>query len=274
MQNQKLTQSEKQPLEVVSTQFILEKEFSIYGTVENPLFLAKDVKDWIDHANITQMLNSVDEDEKLTYGIHKSGQSRDMWFLTEDGVYETLMLSRKPKAKEFKREIKKLLKALRLKQVDIVPKRHRVVPKSYGEALIEAGKLALENEKQREQLKQQSKKIELKSDLIKGLTKDITPYQKRVLINRTVRQAPGPLISTRYSELYKVFKETFHIDLKKKRANYNDRQEKRKDHLNPLAYAEKFGYIDDLYKVACKLFETDILAILQKENSQSQALLN
>lgn len=35
----------------------------------------------------------VDEDEKLTYVIHNSGQNREMWFLTEDGLYEVLMQS-------------------------------------------------------------------------------------------------------------------------------------------------------------------------------------
>ena len=36
-----------------------------------------------------------------------------MWFLTEDGLYEVLMQSRKPIAKEFKKEVKKILKQIR-----------------------------------------------------------------------------------------------------------------------------------------------------------------
>mgnify|MGYP002678067377 CR=1 FL=1 len=42
------------------------------------------------------MMKTVDEDEKLTYTISNSGQGREMWFLTEDGLYEVLMQSRKP----------------------------------------------------------------------------------------------------------------------------------------------------------------------------------
>lgn len=38
-----------------------------------------------------------------------------MWFLTEDGLYEVLMQSRKPIAKAFKKEVKKILKELRTK---------------------------------------------------------------------------------------------------------------------------------------------------------------
>ena len=45
------------------------------------------------------MMNNVDADEKLTYTIRNAGQGREMWFLTEDGLYEVLMQSRKPVAK-------------------------------------------------------------------------------------------------------------------------------------------------------------------------------
>lgn len=55
--------------------------------------------EWIEHKNITHMMNNVDADEKLTYTIRNAGQGREMWFLTEDGLYEVLMQSRKPVAK-------------------------------------------------------------------------------------------------------------------------------------------------------------------------------
>lgn len=59
------------------------------------------------------MLNSVDDDEKLIGTIFRSGQNREMWFLTEDGLYEVLMQSRKPIAKEFKKQVKLILKDIR-----------------------------------------------------------------------------------------------------------------------------------------------------------------
>ncbi|WP_050552570.1 hypothetical protein [Bacillus cereus] len=49
-----------------------------------------------------------DEDEKLMYTIYISGQKREMMFLTENGIYEVLMLSRKPIAKQWKKEVKKI----------------------------------------------------------------------------------------------------------------------------------------------------------------------
>lgn len=100
-------------LQVIYNQEVLGQEFKIYGTKEEPLFLAKDVANWIEHKNITHMMNTVDEDEKLTYTICNSGQGREMWFLTEDGLYEVLMQSRKPIAKQFKKKVKEILKQIR-----------------------------------------------------------------------------------------------------------------------------------------------------------------
>ena len=85
----------------------------IYGTAEEPLFLARDIAEMLEIKNNRDMLNNVDDDEKLMSVVSTSGQNRQMWFLTESGLYEVLMLSRKPKAKEFKRKVKEILKNIR-----------------------------------------------------------------------------------------------------------------------------------------------------------------
>ena len=55
----------KTELEVVSTGDVLGRKFTIYGTIEDPLFLAKDIAEWIEHSNPRVMVQSVDEDEKI-----------------------------------------------------------------------------------------------------------------------------------------------------------------------------------------------------------------
>lgn len=102
-------------IKVIDEREVLGFDFKIYGNADNPLFLAKDVAKWIgyDKSSINKMINSVDEDEKLNGTIFRAGQSREMWFLTEDGLYEVLMQSRKPIAKEFKKKVKEILKELR-----------------------------------------------------------------------------------------------------------------------------------------------------------------
>lgn len=118
-------------LQVIKEQEVLGKDFKVYGTTEEPLFLAKDVAEWIDYSykdarkinrDVSKMLKTVDEDEKSKSTINLGGEdyshggireNTEMWFLTEDGLYEVLMQSRKPIAKAFKKEVKKILKQIR-----------------------------------------------------------------------------------------------------------------------------------------------------------------
>lgn len=101
-------------LQVVYKQDVLTKKFKVYGTLENPLFLAKDVADWIEHSDTSKMIRSVDEDEKVKNIVRTLGGTQETWFLTEDGLYEVLMQSRKPIAKQFKKQVKNILKEIRL----------------------------------------------------------------------------------------------------------------------------------------------------------------
>ena len=110
--------------------------FSIYGTYENPLFLAKDVAAWIDYSKnpngsykVSQMLKNVDEDEKGVYnvattsGVYNvattSRKTQETWLLTEQGMYEVLLQSRKPVAKEAKKVVKQHMKELRMAGVTL-----------------------------------------------------------------------------------------------------------------------------------------------------------
>lgn len=106
-------------LQVIHEQIVLSEKFKVYGTLENPLFLAKDVAEWIEYSKTSQgyydvstMLNTVDEDEKCK--CTTTNNLRSNWFLTEDGLYEVLMQSRKSIAKQFKKQVKKILKEIRL----------------------------------------------------------------------------------------------------------------------------------------------------------------
>jgi len=96
-------------LKIIYEQEVLGKNFKVYGSKEEPLFLAKDVAEWIEHSNVTMMLTSVDEDEKIQLnnpyldGKSLGGNGKAVNFLTENGLYEVLMQSRKPIAKSFKK---------------------------------------------------------------------------------------------------------------------------------------------------------------------------
>ena len=173
---------------VINQQEVLGKDFKIYGTFENPLFLAKDVAEWIEYSktskgafDVSNMLKNIDEDEKEVRTIFvsdvsdsnnvrttsKARKSQGMWFLTENGLYEVLMLSRKPIAKEFKKEVKRILHDLRVGKTQIAYN----IPKTLSEALRLAADQAEQIEAQQKLLDVQQPKVELHD---KALTADGT----------------------------------------------------------------------------------------------------
>lgn len=87
------------------------QQFEVYGTPQDPLFKAQDVAAMLSLTNVSDMMKRVDEDEatKLNLG----GQIGETWMLTENGLYEVLMQSRKPIAKQFKKGVKTILKEIR-----------------------------------------------------------------------------------------------------------------------------------------------------------------
>ena len=100
-------------INILDNQEVLGQDFVLYGDIDNPLFLAKDVADMIGHSDVSKMVKAVDDDEKVKNNILTPGGDQEAWFLTEYGLYEVLMQSRKPIAKEFKKEVKAILKQLR-----------------------------------------------------------------------------------------------------------------------------------------------------------------
>lgn len=99
----------------------LGKTLTVFGTVATPLFLAKEVAELLEHTNSRMMLQSVDNDEKVVNNVYTLGGKQKCWFLTEYGLYEVLMQSRKPIAKEFKKGVKAILKEIRQQGYYVAP---------------------------------------------------------------------------------------------------------------------------------------------------------
>lgn len=136
-------------VKIIDERIVFEKEFRIYGDFENPLFKADDVAQWIEHSNVSKMLESIDDNEKIKLEVGTLTNSYSAWFLTEDGLYEVLMLSRKPIAKEWKKKVKDILKDIRKHGMHITENIFDAImkePEKIGEMLIEYGKAKKENE--------------------------------------------------------------------------------------------------------------------------------
>ena len=105
----------KNSLQIIDEREVLGKQFRIFGDIENPLFLAKDVAIWIEYdlTSVHKLVGMVDDSERVRKNVPTPGGDQEMWFLTEDGLYEVLMQSRKPIAKEFKKKVKEILRTIR-----------------------------------------------------------------------------------------------------------------------------------------------------------------
>ena len=142
-------------------------ELTVYGTAENPLFVASEVAQMIDYAKnrngsykVDSMTRSLDSEEKMVLTIRgRSGNTLSTTLLTEDGFYEVLLQSRKPVAKELKKKVKEVLKALRIKGRYEV-EGHPALESKTSQAEIDKSRArALELEKEAEKLKAQAEVI-------------------------------------------------------------------------------------------------------------------
>lgn len=158
---------EKNVVEIIKEQEVLGKAFRIYGTVEQPLFLAKDVAEMIKHSKPRDMVQNVDDEEKvkMPFKMATSRSTQEQWFLTEDGLYEVLMQSRKPIAKQFKKEVKNILKQMRLTGGSVVSGREEDFVEFYFSKFSDDTKLAMvkdlqeQNDKMKNLIQEQSKSV-------------------------------------------------------------------------------------------------------------------
>lgn len=155
-------------VKVLTKAEVLTKEFILYGTVEEPLFLAKDVAEWIEYdlSSINKLVQNVDDEEKVRSIIPTLGGEQEMWMLTEDGVYEVLMQSRKPKAKLFKKEVKSILKSIRLNGGYIANQEQLTPEQIVANALIVAQNIINNQNRQIEEMSVKMSELEKKSDYL------------------------------------------------------------------------------------------------------------
>ena len=181
-------------LQVIDERELFGKEFRIYGTAENPLFLAKQVAEMIEHSNPSKMLNCVDDEEKTTLTISYSGNmTTNQLFLTEDGLYEVLMQSRKPIAKQFKKEVKNILKTIRKTGGYIPVKEGDDDSVIMARALLIAQKTIEEKDKQLKESKKDNMVLKCENAKLKPKA----DYADDILLPR-----PGTVTITQIAEEY------------------------------------------------------------------------
>ncbi len=240
------------------------KQFKVYGTPEEPLFLAKDVAEWLDLSNTTDMVSRVDEDEvtKLNLG----GLQGECNFLTEDGLYEVLMQSRKPIAKEFKKEVKNILKTIR-KSGGYVNNAEKMVDTYFSDIPDEQKKVIQGLLVGIEEKQKKIKTLTAENDLLSQKTLE---WADRAIINALVR-AYGHGIGNDYARAWRDFKKELlyrhSINLNARQTAYlNNGGSKKKKKLDFLNDEELPQAISTVVAM-CKEASIDISDIIEKQSA-------
>ena len=205
-------------IQVLKQTELLGRQFTVYGTAENPLFLAKDVAECIDYAkrsngsyNTTMMLQSVDEEEKVANIVDTLGGNQQVWFLTEDGLYEVLMQSRKPIAKQFKKGVKQILHEVRTTGGYIATHQDDTPEEIMARALTIAQATLSKRE---ERLKQLEAQTEQQQATIKIQTEEIKKSAPKVSYYDNHLQSVNTLTSTQVAKQIGMDAEKLHRKMK------------------------------------------------------------
>ena len=195
---------------VIATREVLGRTVQVYGSFEEPLFLAKDVAEWIEHSNPTEMIRSLEnKSEKLNSIILSAGQRRSVLMLTEDGLYEVLFQSRKPIAKQWKAFVKQILKELRIHGITATSKKIEEIlsdPDSWIKALQTIKKEREEKEKALEAVNILTEKIE--ADRPKTIFADsVLGSENLILIREYAKDLCDQGFKTGQNRLFQWFKD-------------------------------------------------------------------
>lgn len=203
-----------EPIQVLSETELLGHKFTVYGTAENPLSLAKEVAECIeyDQSSVNKLVNLVDDDEKVRNNLPTPGGNQQVWFLTEDGLYEVLMQSRKPIAKEFKKGVKEILKTIRKTGGYLATKQDDTPEEIMARALTIAQATLAKREERLKQLEAQAEQqqvtIEIQTEEIKKSAPKVSYYDNHLQsVNTQTSTQAAKQIGMDAEKLHKKLKE-------------------------------------------------------------------
>jgi prophage antirepressor-like protein len=146
-------------IKILHKSTFLGKEIDVWGTFENPLFRASDVANWLHNTNVSNMVKKVDEDEVTKFNL--GSRQGETLFLTENGLYEILMLSRKKDAKQFKKGVKKILHEIRTKGGYLATTQNDTPATILARAMKVADEVIAEHEQRIKELEEQGRRQEI-----------------------------------------------------------------------------------------------------------------
>lgn len=247
------------------------EEFGQVRTIvinNEPWFVGKDVTEALGYKNASKALaDHVEQCDKLNNESLSSLGQRGGWLINESGLYALIFGSKLESAKRFKHWVTSdVLPTIR--KTGGYVNNDELFINTYLPFADDTTKMLFSStletvRHQNDLIKKQKDEILHQKEVITGLTDDVDIYKKRSIINRICKRRQGNY-ANRYKELYKCFRESYHVDLEARCEGFNLRQNKKKDKLTTIAYAEQFGFIDNLFECCAKLYETEVKEVLNQ----------
>lgn len=159
---------------------------SIRVIIDNnePLFVARDLCQVLEYKNGRETINRLFPKGVAKYYTPTNGGNQLLSYLTESQMYKLIMRSNAKNAEAFQDWIcNEVLPSIRKTGAYSIQQQ---LPKTYGEALLEAGRLAIENERLLTQAKENQPKIEAFNELMSSSDSlDFLTFSKIIKIGRT-----------------------------------------------------------------------------------------
>ena len=243
-----------------------------------PWFVGKDVATALGYSNTRKaLLDHVDEDDK-TDGVtirDSIGRDQKPVLINESGLYSLILSSKLESAKRFKRWVtSEVLPALRKTGSYTISQdqngQSKPMSREYllATAFLESQKIIEENTREIARLSVKcnnlNDQVSQDQEVIDAMTKDITPAEKRAVLNRLMTYKHGAVAGSRWSILYREFEEKYHFNLDIRMRNYNKNPDNKKC-KSKVDYVDRvLGMLDELYALAVKLFRSDYDALIEQ----------
>lgn len=241
-----------------------------------PWFVGKDVATALGYSKPTDAVRKrVFEEDRGVSKMETPSGTQQMTIINESGLYSLIFGSKLEKAKRFKHWVtSEVLPALRKTGSYTISQdqngQSKPMSREYllATAFLESQKVIEENTREIARLSVKcnnlNDQVSQDQEVIDAMTKDITPAEKRAVLNRLMTYKHGAVAGSRWSILYREFEEKYHFNLDIRMRNYNKNPDNKKC-KSKVDYVDRvLGMLDELYALAVKLFRSDYDALIEQ----------
>lgn len=241
-----------------------------------PWFVGKDVAVALGYSKPTDAVRKrVFEEDRGVSKMETPSGTQQMTIINESGLYSLIFGSKLEKAKRFKHWVtSEVLPALRKTGSYTISQgqngQSKPMSREYllATAFLESQKVIEENTREIARLSVKcnnlNDQVSQDQEVIDAMTKDVTPAEKRAVLNRLMTYKHGAVAGSRWSIFYREFEEKYHFNLDIRMKNYNKNPDNKKC-KSKVDYVDRvLGMLDELYALAVKLFRSDYDALIEQ----------